>query len=84
MSEAFQECLKKYRVSHRVSSLGFPHANTRAEVGVMTAKRMLRTHINAARDINTSEITKAMLQYRNTPDRNIGLSPAEMLYGRKL
>ena len=84
MSEAFQECLKKYGVSHRVSSVGFPHANTRAEVGVKTAKRLLRTHITSAGNINTAEITKAMLQHRNTPDRDIGLSPAEMLYGRKL
>ena len=84
MSEAFQECLKKYGVSHRVSSVGFPHANTRAEVGVKTAKRLLRTHITSTGNINTAEITKAMLQHRNTPDRDIGLSLAEMLYGRKL
>ena len=84
MAGEFQDCLKTYGVVHRVSSVGFPHANTRAEVGVKTAKRLLRTHISPTGNINTAEITKALLQHRNTPDRDIGLSPAEMLYGRKL
>ena len=84
MSALFQECLNKYGVKHRVSSVGFPHANCRAEVAVKTAKRLLRTHVSPTGNVNTLEITKAMLQYRNTPDRDLGISPAEMLYGRKL
>ena len=83
-SKLFQECLGKYGVKHRVSSVGFPHGNCRAEVAVKTAKRLLRTHVPPTGTVNTLEITKALLQYRNTPDRDLGVSPAEMLYGRKL
>ena len=84
MSSMFQDCLKKYGIHHRVSSVGFPHGNCRAEVAVKTAKRLLRAHMNPTGTLETVDITKALLQYRNTPDRDTGISPAQMLYGRKL
>ena len=84
MSEEFRECMKKFGVHHRLSSVGFPHGNCRAEVAVKTAKRLLRSHMNAAGSLDTVAVTKALLQYRNTPDRDIGMSPAELLFGRKL
>ena len=34
--------------------------------------------------LNTVGITKALLEYRNMPHRDIGLSPAELLYVRQL
>ena len=76
--------LSDYGVEHRVSSVGFPHGNTRSEIAVKSAKRLLRSNINDRGDLDTVAITRAMLEYRNTPDRDIGLSPAEMLYGRSL
>ena len=84
MSSEFQDAMKKYGVHHRVSSVGFPHGNCRAEVAVKTAKRLLRAHISPTGTLDTVEITKALLQYRNTPDRDTGISPAQMLYNRKL
>ena len=84
MSQSFQELLEQYKVKHRVSSVGFPHGNTRSEVAVKTAKRLLRTNMNDRGDLDTVTVSRALLQYRNTPDRDIGLSPSELLYGRKL
>ena len=84
MSDEFRECMKKFGVHHRVSSVGFPHGNCRAEVSVKTAKRLLRDHLNPSGDLDTMAITKALLQHRNTPDRDLGMSPAELLFGRKL
>ena len=84
MSKSFQELLQQYKVRHRVSSVGFPHGNTRSEVAVKSAKRLLRTNMNDRGDLDTVSVSRALLQHRNTPDRDIGLSPAELLYGRKL
>ena len=49
-----------------------------------STKRLLRSNVNTNGELNTVAITKALLQYRNIPDRDIGLSPAELLYGRQL
>ena len=84
MSRGFQDLLKQYGIQHRVSSVGFPHGNTRSEVAVKSAKRLLRTNKDVRGDLNKVAVTRALLQHRNTPDRDIGLSPAEMLYGQKL
>ena len=83
-SDAFKECMKQFGVHHRISSVGFPHGNTRGEVAVKTAKRLLRDHLNPVGDLDTVAVTKALLQHRNTPDRDLGFSPAELLFGRKL
>ena len=84
VSAKFQEFLATYKVHHRVSSVGFPHGNTRSEVAVKSAKRLLRENTSITGDLDNVAVTKALLQHRNTPDRDIGMSPAELLYGRKL
>ena len=74
VSHQFKEFMFKYRVHRRVSSVGFPHGNTQSEVTVKSAKRLLRSNVNTNGELNIMTITKALLQYRNTPDRDIGLS----------
>ena len=51
---------------------------------VKSAKRLLRENIPPSGKLNGLALSKALMQYRNTPDRDIGLSPAELLLGRKL
>ena len=77
MSQSFQTCLDNHGVHHRVSSVGYPHGNTRSEIAVKSAKRLLRANINERGDLDMVAIMRALLEYRNTPDRDIGLSPAE-------
>ena len=64
--------------------MGFPHANTRSEIAVKTAKRVLRANTSITGELDNVAVTRAILQYRNTPDRDIGMSPAQLLYGRQL
>ena len=73
-----------YGIYHRITSVANSHANARAELGVKTVKRLLRTNVGAYGTVDTARFTRAMLQLRNTPDRDTRLSPAEALFGRKL
>lgn len=76
--------LKAWKVNQRFSSVAFPHANTRAEVGVKIVKRMLVDNTDSTGSLDTDAFQRAMLQYRNTPDRDTGLSPAMVLFGRPI
>ena len=79
-----QEFLKTWGCKHRVSSAYFPHSNTRAELGVKSMKRMLRDNIGAGGTLDRTSFSQALLTYRNTPDRDTGRSPAQVVFGRQL
>ena len=76
--------MKVYGIKHRVSSVANAHSNCRAELGVKTLKRMIRDNLTAMGGLDTAELSRALLQYKNTRDRDTGASPAELLLGRKL
>ena len=80
----FQDFLKQHGIQHRLSSVAFPHANCRAELAVKTAKRLIRENVSADGKLNHTRLTRALLTYRNTPDRATDRSPAELLLGRQL
>ena len=71
-------------MSYRLSSVAFPHSNCRAEIGVKTAKRLLMDNTGDSGDLDTDKFQRAMLQYRNTPDRDTKLSPAMCIFGRHI
>ncbi|MEW8309573.1 MAG: DDE-type integrase/transposase/recombinase [Candidatus Thiodiazotropha endolucinida] len=76
--------LQQWGVQHRLSSVAYPHSNCRAEIGVKTVKRLLMDNTNSDGSLDTDSLQRAILQYRNTPDRDTKLSPAMCVFGRPI
>ena len=74
----------KFGVNHRVSSAMYPRSNMRAELGVQSMKRLCRDNTTECGSLDTDRFVRAILSYRNTPDRDTGRSPSEVLFGRTL
>ena len=77
-----QDFLNSWGVKHRVSSVGNPHANCRAEVAVKTVKRMLMANTSPSGSLNVDSFQKAMLIYRNSIDPETKTSPSGIIFGR--
>ena len=74
----------RWGLKHRLSSAYFPQSNGRAEVAVKITKRLLEDNMTEDGTLNTDKMVRALLQQRNTPDRDCKLRPAEVLFGRGL
>ena len=64
--------------------MAYPHSNCRAEVAVKTVKRLLIDNTGPSGTLDTDAFHRAMLQYRNTPDKETGISPAQCIFGRPI
>ena len=73
-----------YGIKHRISSVAKPHANSRAELGVKTMKRMVRDCLGRFGKLDGPKFSRALLTLRNTPDRDTRVSPAVCLFGRPM
>ena len=79
-----REFFNTWGVHHRLLSVAFPHGNRRAEIGVKTVKRMLMDNTGPNGELDTDAFQRAILQYRNTPDRDTKLLPAMCVFGRSV
>ena len=77
-----QQFLETWGIEYRVSSAYFPRSNSRAEVAVKAAKRLLIANVSPSGDLNNDLFLRALLQLRNTPDCD--MSPAEIVFGHPL
>jgi hypothetical protein len=83
-SEAFKQLCKKYQIHSRISSVAFPHSNAKAEGCVKLCKRIIRDNIGPNGSLNTDGLLAGLLNFRNTPDRDTHLSPAQIIFGRRI
>ena len=63
------EFLKRWGVTHTLSSAYFPQSNGRAEMAVRITKRLLEDHVGPDGSIYSDSLVVAPLQLRNTPAR---------------
>ena len=79
-STEFQIFLKDWGVHHRLSSAGYPQSNGRAELAVKSSKCIIKDNTSSNGDLDNNKAAYTILQYRNTPIPELGLSPAQVLF----
>jgi hypothetical protein len=77
-SREFKAFAAKYEFQHITSSPRYAQSNGRVENAVKTAKRLMTKAREDKRDPYL-----ALLEWRNTPSDSIGMSPAQVLFGRR-
>ncbi|XP_043093292.1 LOW QUALITY PROTEIN: uncharacterized protein K02A2.6-like [Puntigrus tetrazona] len=81
ISAEFKDFLNKNGVGHVTSAPYHASSNGLAERAVQIIKTMLK---KSADEKIATKLSRVLFSYRITPQTTTGLSPAEMLYGRKL
>ena len=84
VSEEMEAFFKRWGVKVRLSSAHYPQSNGRAEAAVKSAKRLLRENTSRGGTLESDKLALAMLQYLNTPLREINKSPSQLATGRQL
>ena len=79
-SGKFQSFLKSWGVRHEISSPHYPQSNGKADATIKSMKQLIKAAWKR-RFVDQDVLARALLQYRNTPCRRDGLSPAQKLYG---
>ena len=71
-------------MEQRVASAHFPRSNGRAEAAVQSPKKLLHTNIGAGGRLDTDKASVALLQFLNTPLRDVDKSHIQLAMGRQL
>ena len=78
LSREFEKFAHQWIFEHMTSSSMYPRFNGKAEAGVKLAKNILRKTMGCGGDVQL-----AVLELRNTPKQDAGVSPAQILFGRQ-
>ena len=84
IGDVFKEFMWRWGVKHQLASSYNAQSNGRAEVAVKTTKRLLENNVGPNGSLDTDNVVRALLQLRNTPDRDAKVSPAQILFGHPL
>ena len=80
-SAEFEHFLKMNRIHHLTSAPYHPASNGLAERAVQSFKNAMK---KTTRDSVETKVARFLLHYRVTPHSTTGISPAELLMGRRL
>ena len=83
-AEDTKDFLTRWGVRVRQSAAYNPQSNGRAELAVKSTKRLIEDNVGPDGELDTERFLRAILIKRNTPDPVTKLSPAEIVFGRKL
>ena len=84
VSHEFKEFLEEFGITHVRSSLYYPRANREVERFNRVLKSSIQnTMIEGKRSLKETTL-ELLLAYRSTPHQITGLSPSELLHGRKM
>ena len=84
VSDEMTTFFRKWGASVRLASAQYPQSNGRAEAAVKTAKRIIRENTGVGGSLDSDKTSFAILQYLNTPLREVDKSPAQLATGRQL
>lgn len=82
-SQIFQSFAKEWGFKHVTSSPTYPQSNGKAESAVKSMKKIIRGSWTGYQ-LDQNKLARGLLQYRNTPSRRDGTSPAQKLYGQPI
>ncbi len=82
-SHTFQSLAEEWGIRHLPSSPHYPQSNGKAEAAVKSMKKIIRGSWNG-HQLDQNKLARSLLQYRNTPSRRDGTSPAQKLYGHSI
>ena len=82
-SAKMQEFLNSWGVRHDVSSPHYPQSNGKAEATVKSMKKIIASAWTG-KSMDLDKLCRSLLQYRNTPSKRDGRSPAQKLFGTPL
>lgn len=83
-SDQLRVFCQNWGIFQRISSAYHPTSNKRAEVGVKSAKRLVRDNLHTNGSLDNDRFARALLTHRNNPCPTSGLSPAQIIFGRVL
>ncbi len=82
-AKLFKDFSKEWGFQHITSSPMYPQSNGKAEATVKAMKKIIRAAWRR-NSLDERALTRALLQYRNTPSQRDRLSPAQKLFGQPI